>query len=201
MRTFAEEENRTFPKFDIQLGSDNLRGNRYQIGHAFGYKYLVDSLPSEDQLQAELKTVLDIYADVVFNLDFDNEIDDQMLPTPQGTNKEKKVITTILEKKRYKMHSRIERRGNVGKRVKERQGLCCRACGIDYGVKYGKIGQSCVDAHHLTPLSTLEAGTEISQDIDKDFAVLCANCHRMIHQMSDPSNINALQSILSQAKN
>jgi 5-methylcytosine-specific restriction protein A len=201
MKTFAEKGNKTFPNFDIQLGSDNLRGNRYQIGHALGYRYLVDNLPSENQLQTELTTILDIYADVVFNLNLDNEVEDETLHTSQDTNKEEKVITTILERKRYKMHSRIERRGNVSKKVKKRQGLCCKACGIDYGEKYGKIGQSCIEAHHLTPLSTLEAGIEISNDIDKDFAILCANCHRMIHRMYDPSDVNALRDILSQAKN
>jgi 5-methylcytosine-specific restriction protein A len=206
MRTFAEGKNEIFPDFDIQLGSNNLRGNRYQIGHALGYKYLVDNLPSEDQLQIDLKKVLDIYADVVFHLGMDDEIEAEVPQVFQDVNKEKDksekdVNTIVLEKKKYKMHFRIERQGNLGKRVKKRQGLRCKACGIDYGEKYGKIGQSCVDAHHLTPLSTLEADTEISSDIDKDFAVLCANCHRMIHRMSDPSNIKALRDILSRTGN
>jgi 5-methylcytosine-specific restriction enzyme A len=33
-------------------------------------------------------------------------------------------------------------------------------------------------------------------DIAADYAVLCSNCHRMIHRSADPSNLAALPTIL-----
>jgi hypothetical protein len=35
----------------------------------------------------------------------------------------------------------------------------------------------------------LEEGVAVTYDVAADFAVLCANCHRMIHRSDDPSNL------------
>ena len=49
--------------------------------------------------------------------------------------------------------------------------------------------QSKIEAHHLEPkseiLKKLELGEELSRN-EKDFAILCANCHRMIHKYACP---------------
>jgi 5-methylcytosine-specific restriction enzyme A len=34
-------------------------------------------------------------------------------------------------------------------------------------------------------------------DVAVDFAVLCSNCHRMIHRFADPSNLAAFQSFIN----
>ena len=50
-------------------------------------------------------------------------------------------------------------------------------------------------AHHLIPISELKQG-EVRKTSEKDFATLCSNCHRMIHKLSDPSNIEKLKAII-----
>jgi 5-methylcytosine-specific restriction enzyme A len=35
----------------------------------------------------------------------------------------------------------------------------------------------------------VEASVAITYDVASDFAVLCANCHRMIHRSDDPSDL------------
>jgi MrcB-like, N-terminal domain len=40
----------------------------------------------------------------------------------------------------------------------------------------------------------------VHYDIAADFAVLCSNCHRMIHRMADPSNLAQFRDIVQSNK-
>jgi predicted HNH restriction endonuclease len=59
--------------------------------------------------------------------------------------------------------------------------LICEApnCGFDFLKRYGAIGEGYAQIHHLEPLS---AAPRIGRIITLDkLAVVCANCHAMIH--------------------
>jgi 5-methylcytosine-specific restriction protein A len=43
----------------------------------------------------------------------------------------------------------------------------------------------------------LEEGKPVRYDIAADFAVLCANCHRMIHRTADPSNLTGFKALIT----
>jgi 5-methylcytosine-specific restriction protein A len=60
--------------------------------------------------------------------------------------------------------------------------LCCEACGFDFVLVYGDIGKDFCEVHHLTRLA--DATTPVKTEL-KDLAVLCSNCHRIIHR-KDP---------------
>lgn len=61
-------------------------------------------------------------------------------------------------------------------------GLNCMACGFNFERTYGAIGSDFIEVHHITPLS--EAGlTETNPKTD--LAVLCSNCHRMVHRSKE----------------
>jgi 5-methylcytosine-specific restriction enzyme A len=55
--------------------------------------------------------------------------------------------------------------------------LECEACGFDFEV-YGGRGSGFIECHHRVPVAQLRPGqrTRLS-----DLALVCANCHRMIH--------------------
>jgi 5-methylcytosine-specific restriction enzyme A len=55
----------------------------------------------------------------------------------------------------------------------------------------GEIGRGFIEAHHLRPIATLEEGVPVEYDVAADFAVLCSNCHRMIHRFGDASDLAA----------
>jgi len=78
----------------------------------------------------------------------------------------------------------IERSTGYAVKVKRHHGTRCQACGFDFASKYGvQLGEGFIEAHHLRPLSSLEEGEVATYTVATDFAVLCSNCHRMIHRM------------------
>lgn len=63
---------------------------------------------------------------------------------------------------------------------KARGELCCEACNFSFEKQYGnKIGDFC-EVHHRKGF----AASGVATPKLKDLAVLCANCHRMIHRTS-----------------
>ncbi len=60
--------------------------------------------------------------------------------------------------------------------------LSCEACDFDFSATYGRLGEGFCEVHHLTPLSA--SGEAVTTTL-ADLAVLCSNCHRIIHR-SDP---------------
>jgi hypothetical protein len=59
--------------------------------------------------------------------------------------------------------------------------VACEVCGFDFERTYGSRGARYAECHHVLPL---HASGETTTRLD-DLAVLCANCHRMIHR-GDP---------------
>lgn len=59
--------------------------------------------------------------------------------------------------------------------------LLCQVpgCGFDFEARYGPIGRGYAEVHHLIPLSTLDPDSITTLD---QLAVVCSNCHRMIHR-------------------
>lgn len=81
------------------------------------------------------------------------------------------------------LHRSRERNKGLRKRKIDavlRQGrqLACEACGFDFEGVYGDRGAGYIECHHVLPLHVAGEGrTKIS-----DLALICANCHRMIHR-------------------
>ncbi|MEU3793241.1 HNH endonuclease [Streptomyces fructofermentans] len=56
--------------------------------------------------------------------------------------------------------------------------LACEACGFNFERVYGDRGAGYIECHHVLPLHVAGEGrTKLS-----DLALICANCHRMIHR-------------------
>lgn len=52
-------------------------------------------------------------------------------------------------------------------------------CNFDFEKIYGELGKDFAHVHHLKPLADRESPSETSLD---DLAVVCTNCHSMIHR-------------------
>jgi hypothetical protein len=68
--------------------------------------------------------------------------------------------------------------------------LACEVCGFDFATVYPRIGDDFCEVHHRTPLSRLNStvATRLS-----DLAVVCSNCHRMLHRTVPFGTVEALQ--------
>jgi hypothetical protein len=91
-------------------------------------------------------------------------------------------------------HKRLERDSRIARKVKEALGYRCMACKLDFSAKYGPLGAGYIEAHHLTPAATTK-GMIVRRDPKKDFAVLCSNCHRMIHKTPLVGDVNAFRKL------
>lgn len=82
-----------------------------------------------------------------------------------------------------RVHRRRERNRDLVRRKKsavlrDTGKLCCEVCGFDFFERYGERGRGFIECHHTVPVSSLGEGAKTSV---KDLALVCANCHRMIH--------------------
>ena len=94
-----------------------------------------------------------------------------------------------------RQHKTRERDPNAVRRKKEdvlqsTGALQCEACEFDFEVFYGALGKAFAECHHRVPLSALreEAATRL-----KDLAIVCANCHRMLHRSKPMLTVEGLR--------
>jgi len=72
--------------------------------------------------------------------------------------------------------------------------LRCEVCGFSFLEKYGPIGEGFIEAHHKIPISELKEGGHTKVE---DIALLCSNCHRMIHSGDKTSTLTELKKMLN----
>ena len=92
--------------------------------------------------------------------------------------------------------NRVERSRKLVERAKEIHGLSCQACGFNFEKAYGGHGAGFIEVHHKVPVA--EAAKEGGGKVDAKaaMAVLCSNCHRMIHRGSELLEIDDLKAIV-----
>ena len=80
------------------------------------------------------------------------------------------------------------------KTLKEKGKLVCEACGFDFEEIYGERGYGYIECHHKIGVSNMNEDDETKLE---DLALVCSNCHRMIHRKKDWLTIKELKEILS----
>ena len=75
----------------------------------------------------------------------------------------------------------IERSPKLRQQALEIHGYKCQVCDFDFEIAYGNWGREFAEVHHIVPLSQLD-GKNNKTNPREDLAVLCSNCHRMIHR-------------------
>ena len=189
MRARLPEAVGVFADTAIALGGSTRLAIDYEPAVALSKRYDLGSLPEEDVLQNDLREMLRLYSRLVARGGRENFED------ISGTEAIETEGATIEERRRYRQHRKIERAANAAKLAKRAHGHVCQGCSIDFSVVYGAAGKDYIEAHHLTPLSELPEDVPVSLDPVRDFAVLCANCHRMVHRKQGPRTVADLQSI------
>lgn len=189
MRARLPEAKKRFSSEPIELGGRTRLALDYEPAVALSVRYDLRTLPPESDLQADLREMLSLYSKLIARGGRDNFED------ISGADAVDTEGATIEERRRYRQHRKIERSPKAAKRAKEVHGTVCQGCAIDFGIIYGTVGEGYIEAHHLTPLSELPEDVPVSLDPKTDFAVLCANCHRMVHRKDGPRTVTALRDL------
>jgi 5-methylcytosine-specific restriction protein A len=98
-------------------------------------------------------------------------------------------------------HLRRERNPKLRRRKLDhtkRRGLpiACEVCDFDFGHAYGSHGLDYIECHHRTPLHvTGKTQTRLS-----DLALLCSNCHRMIHRTKRWLTVEELKELVDKQR-
>jgi 5-methylcytosine-specific restriction protein A len=106
----------------------------------------------------------------------DTNDDDPSINADEGEEAEEGQVLTRQHRVRERNRAIIERR--KAKALREHGRLHCEACDFDFTVRYGERGSGFIECHHTRPVSTLKPGEKTKLE---ELALLCANCHRMIH--------------------
>lgn len=72
-------------------------------------------------------------------------------------------------------------------------GFSCFGCGYKMDEIYGPIGSGVIHVHHLVPLADLTGPVKVDPILD--LVPLCPNCHNIVHRVSPPLSIEALQDL------
>lgn len=107
------------------------------------------------------------------------------------------TIEVFEGKRLQKVHFFLERNKKIVDRKKQsvlkRDGkLICEVCDFNFTDVYGKLGVGFIECHHRTALHQLK-GREVTNLID--LALVCSNCHRMLHRGGEMS-IDTLKAIV-----
>lgn len=125
--------------------------------------------------------------------------------SPQGTSQEPdEIIEDYVGtegKAKIRIHRHKERDKKLirlaKKKFKATYGdVFCECCGISFKRMYSKLGEDFIEAHHRTPLNQIKEETQTSID---DLAMLCANCHRMVHRTKDCS-VDEVRQVITKNK-
>lgn len=77
-------------------------------------------------------------------------------------------------------------------RKKRESDYSCEVCGLNFIEKYGDIGIHFIEAHHLERIAN---GARLSSL--NDIALVCSNCHSMLHRKNPPYKIAELKNMIN----
>jgi 5-methylcytosine-specific restriction enzyme A len=163
---------------DLSTKSSSSLGAYYEQGSICAKYYARSDIPPDGTLEKDLKDFMDLY----FVLATKDLLPSAEMVEEDEANLDQEDLRTFRERKR------IERNQKLALKAKKVHGYVCQASGFSFEKQYGTIGRSFIEAHHLTPLYELK-GQKVTLDPKMDFAVLCSNCHRMIHKSEFVSQV------------
>jgi 5-methylcytosine-specific restriction enzyme A len=97
----------------------------------------------------------------------------------------------------YRERNPALRRKKIKSVLGQGQPLRCECCSFDFSQTYGERGSGYIECHHVEPLHVRGEGPRTIRDL----ALLCSNCHRMIHAKPPwPTPAQLREIILAQAE-
>lgn len=156
-------------------GSSNLSKNWKAVVRSYIEKYSSDS-ESYNQKKDYFYSVDGIGKGIwgLKNFNYEKvsvDLTEDDIGFPEG----KKILKTHIIRERNPKIIREAKKKFIEKNTK----LYCEICGFDFEKEYGELGKNFIEGHHCKSISQLKEN-ELTKV--EDIAMLCSNCHRMIHR-------------------
>ena len=119
----------------------------------------------------------------------DSELDDDIVEAPEGR------ILTKLHVSRERNRKLVASKRRQALKVHGK--LACEVCAFDFAACYGDYGNGYIECHHMKPIATLREGQTTHL---KDLALLCANCHRVVHRKRKWLSLEELRNLYLKTK-
>lgn len=103
-------------------------------------------------------------------------------------------IAFVLHKKRERNPKLIKEANRLF--IRKHGRLFCEACKFDFQKTYGDRGTDFIEGHHKKLISEMSEGEKTKVE---DIAMLCSNCHRMIHR-KPLINVEDLKEVLHEMR-
>lgn len=160
-----------------------LSGAKEPWEHYVKVKWKDDFIPFEHKLKAEKSTVLRLTGDRL----------DLLLEKELHVNNETKFIE-VEEGKQHRSENKFRERNRTIIEIKKSlSDYRCEVCNMKFIERYGKIGKKHIIAHHLNPIGSRSGSSVTTLD---DIALVCSNCHDIIHKKNPPYTINELRRMI-----
>jgi 5-methylcytosine-specific restriction protein A len=173
---------------DLGEKSDLARG--YEAGNVVAKLYDQNALADKSAVEEDLKFFLAMYTNLV-EVNAGTE--------PEGSEPEDQRGYVGHEgRRKMRWHKSAERNSRLAKAAKDVLGYDCQACGFNFENFYGERGRGYIEAHHIVPYAELaDRPDPVLLDASRDFAVVCANCHRMIHRDKNQLTLSEMQELIN----
>jgi 5-methylcytosine-specific restriction protein A len=164
---------------DLDSKNSTSLGAYYEQGSICAKYYAKDTIPEDEELRADLNKFIELYFLLASK---------ELVPYAENLEEDEKSLNEE-DLRTLREHKRIERNRRLAEKAKKVHGYTCQACNFNFEEKYEELGKRFIEAYHLIPLHELK-GQKVILNPKVDFAILCSNCHRMIHRTTLVSKAN-----------
>ncbi len=181
-------------KDNISLKQAFLENNRSELVRTIVLEELTrcNGIIQIDRFRDHIKSFID-----VFENDSTDDIDENLFETISS----QKQTDEYLEGAEYfAKHLAHERNTEIVILAKEQfkadhsGRLYCEKCGFDFSKKYGERGTDFIEVHHTKAIAKRKRNEQTKIE---DLAMLCSNCHSMIHRKQPWLTMDELEEILN----
>lgn len=170
----------------------------WAVSVAFGKRYFIKNPPESTDFINDIHAMLELY-EIVYQKIGNTFSEEELVAESLAATGELPITGAIgldgaLKVDEHKKRERRDRNSKLVREVKTALGYTCQGCDIALDAVYGEVGKEFIEAHHLVPLSQI--AMQGAQLTERDFAVLCPTCHRIIHRLGCPP-LNQLRKIVN----
>jgi 5-methylcytosine-specific restriction protein A len=195
----------------IDLRTDGTLGKGYEAGSILSKTYRAGATPSVAQVQADVKALLQCYLALAARfpsslIDLDVAVSDQEVleaatnihlededaGVPKTTGPQPPPPMGLVGTK-----AKYVRSAEIVARALAMSSAACvleKAGAPHVSFMSAKTKKNYVEAHHFVPFSQ-QPNFPVSLDVEENIAILCPNCHRMLHHGSRSSKTEHLKSL------